>query len=63
MAERGMTHADCLYVLRRGFVNETLTSFEGSSWRYRFEVPGMAVVVAFRTEESVVVVTTMRTSR
>ena len=60
MEERNMTHTDCLNVLRGGVVRGEYTTFENGTWRYRVETPAMAVVVAFRSETSLVVVTPMR---
>lgn len=62
MAERRMSQVDCVNVLRGGLVNEALTSFENGTWRYSIQTTSMAVVVAFRTEEQLVVVTAMRLS-
>ena len=60
MSERDLTHVDCVNALRAGFVREEYTTFEHGTWRYRAETPAVGAVVAFRTENNLVVVTVMR---
>ena len=60
MQELGLTQVDCVNALRGGFVRDEYTTFENNSWRYRVETPAIGVVVAFRTENNLVVVTVVR---
>ena len=53
-----MTTVDCENVLRAGVVRPP--DFEKESWRYRVETSRMAVVIAFRSADELVVVTAWR---
>jgi hypothetical protein len=59
MANDDLTTVDCVNVLRGGVVEPG--ELERSSWRYRVSTARMCVVVAFRSEEELVVVTAWRT--
>lgn len=52
---------DCENVLRGGVVRPG--EYEHGSWRYRIETSRLAVVVAFRSENELVIVTAWRTGR
>ena len=54
-----LTIADCVNVLRGGVVEPG--EFERGSLRYRVSTARLCVVVAFRSEEELVVVTAWRT--
>jgi len=58
MTQRGMSQIDCVNVVRGGRCTEI--DFEKGSWRYRFETPRMAAVVAFLDENSLTVVSAWR---
>jgi hypothetical protein len=58
MAKDGLTMVDCVNVLRGGVVE--FPELEGGSWRYRVRTNRIAVVVAFRSETWLVVVTAWR---
>lgn len=58
--ERGIDLTDCKNVLQGGFVDGSFTTFEAGTWRYRVCTPRMAVVVAFSSEDRLVVITMMR---
>lgn len=58
MAADNLTEADVRNVLRGGVARAG--EFVKGSWRYRVETNSIAVVVAFRSETRVVVVTTWR---
>jgi hypothetical protein len=49
---------DCANVLRAGVVEEP--EYENGSWRYRVRTQRICVVVAFRTENEVSIVTAWR---
>ena len=53
-----MTELDVINVLRGGFVEGR--DFEFGGWRYRARTPRFTVVVAFRSEIALVVVTAWR---
>ena len=53
-----LTTIDCVNVLRGGVVEPA--EFENGSWRYRVRTSMMYVVVAFRSEEALVVITAWR---
>lgn len=55
MAERGVDEADIINVLRGGAVGST--DFENGTWRYRIFTPKIWIVVAFRSERCLTVVT------
>ncbi len=59
MANDDLTTVDCVNVLRGGVVGPG--ELEHGSWRYRVSTARMCVVVAFRSEEDLVVVTAWRT--
>lgn len=59
MANDDLTTVDCVNVLRGGVVEAG--EFERGSCRYRVSTARMCVVVAFRSEEELVVVTAWRT--
>lgn len=58
MLADAMTTVDCENVLRGGIVCPA--EYERGSWRYRVETTRMAVIVAFRSETELVVVTAWR---
>lgn len=58
LAADGLTPTDALAVLRGGWVE--FSEFEHGSWRYRVRGREAVVVVAFRSEARVVVVTAWR---
>ena len=58
MKADGLTTPDVLNVLRGGVVEPP--EFEQGTWRYRVRTPVAYVVVAFRSEEELVVVTAWR---
>ncbi len=53
-----LIEADCVNVLRAGVAEPP--EFEKGSWRYRVNTNRICVVVAFRSETYLVVVTTWR---
>lgn len=59
MTNDDLTTVDCVNVLRGGVVEPG--ELERGSWRYRVSTARMCVVVAFRSEEELVVVTAWRT--
>ena len=59
MARDDLTTVDCVNVLRGGVVEPG--ELERGSWRYRVSTARMRVVVAFRSDEELVVVTAWRT--
>ena len=56
-----LTTVDCENVLRGGVAGPG--EFEHGTWRYRVETSRIAVVVAFRSEDELVVVTAWRIGR
>ena len=62
MRECGMTLVDAMNVMRGGVLNHPRwLTFEGNTWRYRFETRTMAAVVAFdRDLGKLVLVTAFR---
>lgn len=58
MAVDGLTTVDCENVLRGGVVRPG--EFEHGTWRYRVETRRIVVVIAFRSEHDLVVVTAWR---
>jgi hypothetical protein len=58
MAADGIDRATVLFVLRGGVVEPA--ELERGSWRYRVRAAGVYVVVAFRAEDKLVVVTAWR---
>ena len=62
MQARTMTAGDCLNVMRSGVVTEPADLISGT-WRYRIHTQRMSVVVAFRTDTELTVVTAWRNRR
>lgn len=58
MAKDNLVELDCVNVLRAGQVEPP--DFEKGSWRYRVFTPKIVVVVAFRSETQMSVVTAWR---
>jgi len=58
MAKDNLTTFDCVNVLRGGVVEPG--EFEKGSWRFRVRTSRMTIVVAFRSERRLVVVTAWR---
>jgi len=58
MAERDLTMADCVSVLRGGWCRESQE--ENGTWRYCMTTQRMQVVVAFVSEDEIVIVTAWR---
>ena len=58
MAARRLDMADILNVLRGGWVEEP--EFENGVWRYRVQTNRQCVVVEFRSESEIVIVTAWR---
>jgi len=56
-----LTTVDCENVLRGGVVRPG--EYEHGTWRYRVETSKITVVVAFRSERELVVVTAWRSGR
>ncbi|HEV8702098.1 MAG TPA: DUF4258 domain-containing protein [Candidatus Polarisedimenticolia bacterium] len=61
MAKDDLTMVDCVNALRAGFVEPA--EMERGTWRYRVNARRISVVVAFRSETSLVVVTAWRSRR
>lgn len=61
MADDDLTMVDCINVLRSGVVEPA--ELEHGSWRYRVHTQRIWVVVAFRSETRIVIVTAWRTRR
>jgi len=59
LKEHGLTMVDVDNVLRCGRINRE-GECEEDAWRYRVETPLMAVVVAFRSDSELVIVTVWR---
>jgi len=57
-----LTTVDCVNVMRAGRV-KLPADLTKQTWRYRVETPRIAVIVAFRSEEELVVVTAWRAKR
>jgi hypothetical protein len=58
MADDGLTMADCLNVMRAGWVESA--EYENGAWRYRKRTNRLMVVVEFASETELVAVTTWR---
>jgi hypothetical protein len=58
MKKDALTTVDCVNVLRGGVVEPA--EFENGSWRYRVRTTKICIVVAFRSEDSLAVVTAWR---
>lgn len=56
-----LTTVDCENVLRGGVVRPG--EYEHGTWRYRVETSRVTVVVAFRSESEIVIVTAWRAGR
>ena len=61
MLEDDLTTVDCENVLRGGVVRPG--EYENGTWRYRVETSKITVVIAFRSEQELVVVTAWRSGR
>ena len=61
MLNDDLTTVDCENVLRGGVVRPG--EYENGTWRYRVETGKIAVVIAFRSEQALVVVTAWRSGR
>jgi hypothetical protein len=61
MEKDGVEEIDCVNVLRGGAVGPG--EFENGSWRYRVRASKLTVVVAFRSQTQLVVVTAWREKR
>lgn len=59
MEKDGLLDVDVANVLRGGLMSMP-AEFEKGSWRYRFETQRIAVVIVFRSESVLVVVTAWR---
>jgi hypothetical protein len=62
LTKDGLTTVDAVNVMRAGAVKQA-ADYIKQSWRYRVETARMAVVVAFRSEDELVVVTAWRAKR
>jgi uncharacterized protein DUF4258 len=58
MANDALTIIDCVNVLRGGIVEPA--EWENGSWRYRVHTQRICVVVAFRSEKRLIIVTAWR---
>jgi hypothetical protein len=61
MLDDDLTTVDCENVLRGGVVRPA--EHEHGTWRYRVETRKITVVIAFRSERELVVVTAWRSGR
>jgi hypothetical protein len=61
MAVDNLTTVDCTNVLRGGVVEPP--EFERNAWRYRIRTGRMYVVIVFRSDTTLTVVTAWRTSK
>jgi len=61
MLDDGLTTVDCENVLRGGIVRPG--EHEHGTWRYRLETNKITVVIAFRSERELVIVTAWRSGR
>ena len=61
MAQDGLDLVECVGALRSGVVEPA--EFEGGTWRYRVRASDVWVVVAFRSEHRLVIVTAWRGTR
>lgn len=62
MQADNLTTVDCANVLRAGAVKQP-ADLERGTWRYRMETARITVVVAFRSEQELVIITTWRHKR
>lgn len=58
MGNDNLTLVDCVNVLRGGYPDPA--DLERGSWRYRVRTPRICVVIAFRSEQELVIVTAWR---
>ena len=58
MDKDGLSEADCVNVLRGGFADPP--DFIQGTWRYRMCTPRIVVVITFRSETQLMVVTAWR---
>ena len=58
MTKDDLSIVDCVNVLRAGVVEPA--EYENGSWRYRVRTQRIYVVVAFRSEKQLVIVTAWR---
>lgn len=58
MARDNLTLVDCVNVLRGGYPDPA--EWENGSWRYRVRTARICVVIAFRSEQELVIVTAWR---
>ena len=58
MAKDALTIIDCINILRGGIVEPA--EWENGSWRYRVHTQRIWVVVAFRSEKRLIIVTAWR---
>lgn len=63
MAEDDLEPLDCVNVLRGGVVQAGEMNLKDGSWRYRVQTRSVTVVVAFRSERELVIVTAWRNTR
>jgi hypothetical protein len=61
MGKDDLTMVDCVNVLRAGIVEPA--EWERGSWRYRVHTRRILVVIAFRSESRLVIVTAWRTEQ
>lgn len=61
MAKDGIEEIDCVNVLRGGVVGPG--EFENGSWRYPVRASRVTVIVAFRSDTQLVIVTVWRDKR
>jgi hypothetical protein len=61
MAKDALTIIDCVNILRGGVVEPA--EWENDSWRYRVHSQRIWVVVAFRSEERLIIVTAWRSKQ
>ena len=61
MAKDDLTTVDCVNILRGGVVEPA--EFENGSWRYRVRSQRIWVVVAFRSEKRLAIVTAWRSKQ
>ena len=57
---RDLTTVDCVNILRAGVVDPP--ELQNGTWRYRVRGGRIAVIVAFRSEDTLVVITAWRTA-
>lgn len=62
MLADNLTMVDCVNVMRAGAVSEP-AEYIRNTWRYRIHTPRIYVVVAFRSEQELAIVTAWRQQR